>query len=291
MQIFVWNERYVTGEAIVDSEHRELVRLINWVIEHQSTATPAGEIENVLGQLVQYAMTHFSHEEQLMASVECDPRFFSLHQNLHRDFASQIGKMREFPDAGADLGFLLRFLSSWLAHHILGTAQSMARHIRKIRAGMAPAQAYDEESQIQTDPATATLLEGMNTLFRLVAARNSELQKSNASLESQVALRTRALSESNEQLLLEQGRLKLAMQQVEITQKKLLESEHRRAETSKRNMEQLLAQIIESDPVPTFVIDAEHRVTHWNTACAKISGLSAAEMVGSRNQWRAFYPT
>ena len=51
-----------------------------------------------------------------------------------------------------------------------------------------------------------------------------------------------------------------------------------------------LAQIIDNSPVPTFVIDAEHRLTHWNLACANITGLSASEMIGTRQQWAAFYP-
>ncbi|MBU1363816.1 MAG: PAS domain-containing protein [Gammaproteobacteria bacterium] len=189
-----------------------------------------------------------------------------------------------------DLEFLLRFLSSWLAHHILGIDQSMARQIRKIRAGMTPEQAFEEEKHMVADPATTSLLSGMNAMFRMIAARNDELEKANTTLEAQVAARTRALTQTNEQLLVEQGRIKLAMQQVEMTQRKLLESEHRRAEASRRNMQQLLAQIIDGDPVPTFVIDANHQITHWNQACAMISGLPAADMVGTNEQWKAFYP-
>ena len=29
-----------------------------------------------------------------------------------------------------------------------------------------------------------------------------------------------------------------------------------------------LSQIIDGSPVPTFVIDEDHSVTHWNRACA-----------------------
>jgi signal transduction histidine kinase len=130
----------------------------------------------------------------------------------------------------------------------------------------------------------------MNVMFRLIAARNDELEKANATLEAQVVARTQALSQTNEQLVLEHGRLQQALQQVETTQKKLLESEHKRAEATKRNMTQLLAQIIDGDPVPTFVIDASHRITHWNRACALISGFSASEMVGTKDHWKAFYP-
>jgi len=51
-----------------------------------------------------------------------------------------------------------------------------------------------------------------------------------------------------------------------------------------------LAQIVDNSPVPTFVLDIDHRITHWNRACEKIIGVSAADMVGTTEQWRAFYP-
>lgn len=288
MDIFVWNDSFVTGQPQVDTEHQGLVTLINWIIEHQSTSTPPEEIDKVLAQLVEYAVTHFQHEEELMASTGCDPRFVEIHHNVHVDFGQQVVRMRDMQSG--DLEFLLRFLSSWLAHHILGMDQSMARQIRKIQAGIPPEQAFNEEKNMVADPATTSLLSGMNAMFRMIAARNDELEKVNTTLEAQVEARTQALTQTNEQLLVEQGRLKLAMQQVEMTQKKLLESEHKRAEASKRNMQQLLAQIIDGDPVPTFVIDANHQITHWNQACAMISGLPAAKMVGTTEQWKAFYP-
>lgn len=288
MDVFAWNDSFITGEPVVDTEHQGLVRLINWIIEHQSTSTPPEEIDKVLVQLVQYAVTHFRHEEELMAETGCDPRFIETHRNVHADFGLQVGRMREMQGDG--LEFLLRFLCSWLAHHILGMDQSMARQIRKIRAGVAAQKAYEEEQSQIADPATTSLLRGMNAMFRMIAARNDELQLANATLEAQVEVRTQELTKTNEQLVVEQGRLKLAMQQIELTQKKLLESEHKRAEATKRNMQQLLAQIIDGDPVPTFVIDARHRITHWNQACAMISGLPATEMVGTTNQWKAFYP-
>ena len=50
-----------------------------------------------------------------------------------------------------------------------------------------------------------------------------------------------------------------------------------------------LAKIIEGSPVPTFVLDAEHTITHWNKACESVIGVTASAMVGTKNQWRAFY--
>lgn len=41
--------------------------------------------------------------------------------------------------------------------------------------------------------------------------------------------------------------------------------------------------------VPTFVLDAEQRVMIWNKACERLTGVSAAEVIGTREHWRAFY--
>ena len=136
MDAFVWNESYVTGETVVDDEHRELVRIINWIIEHQSLSDEGTEVDDVLAKLVNYAVNHFAHEEKLMIQSGCDPHFVKVHVNVHQDFARQVGKMREFPANQTNIEYLLRFLSSWLAHHILGIDQSMARQIRKIRTGV-----------------------------------------------------------------------------------------------------------------------------------------------------------
>lgn len=62
---------------------------------------------------------------------------------------------------------------------------------------------------------------------------------------------------------------------------RLFESERKRSLETKRNMEQFLAQIVDGDPVPTLVINAQHEVTRWNKACALVSGVPAEEMIGT----------
>ena len=50
-----------------------------------------------------------------------------------------------------------------------------------------------------------------------------------------------------------------------------------------------LAQIIDGSPVVTFVLDREHRITHWNRACEILTKVSAATALGTREAWRPFY--
>lgn len=41
--------------------------------------------------------------------------------------------------------------------------------------------------------------------------------------------------------------------------------------------------------VPTFVLDHDCRVLIWNRACERLTGVPAAEIVGTSDHWRAFY--
>ena len=50
-----------------------------------------------------------------------------------------------------------------------------------------------------------------------------------------------------------------------------------------------LAEIMDANPVPCFVIDAQHRVIHWNKGCEQVLGIAASEVIGSSNHWQAFY--
>jgi PAS domain S-box-containing protein len=47
-------------------------------------------------------------------------------------------------------------------------------------------------------------------------------------------------------------------------------------------------QILQGSPVPTFVIDRNHFITHWNAACEQATGFAADEMVGTKKQWLVF---
>jgi len=269
MDAFVWDQRFTTGEPTVDTEHRELVRLINQIIESQSKYADAATIGDILDRLVAYAALHFANEEALMAESGCDPRFIAKHTAVHKGFADQVIKLKSMPSGSITLPNLVNYLTAWLAQHILGMDQSMARQINAIRAGSSAVAAYAAEDAHVADPATSSMLDAMAALFRIISERNDALDEANRNLEAKVAERTDALRESN---------------------RKLLESEHRRATEARRHLQYFLSQIVDGDPVPTLVIDAEHRITHWNKACAAICALPAEQMVGSNEQWKAFYP-
>lgn len=68
-------------------------------------------------------------------------------------------------------------------------------------------------------------------------------------------------------------------------------TERRRAEAALRDSEAYLAQIVDGSSVAMLVIDAGHRVTHWNRACEAMTGMQARDVIGTNTQWKAFYPS
>jgi len=51
----------------------------------------------------------------------------------------------------------------------------------------------------------------------------------------------------------------------------------------------LLMGCIGGSPIPAFVIDREHRLIYWNRALEELSKIRAEEVIGTSQQWRAFY--
>lgn len=66
-------------------------------------------------------------------------------------------------------------------------------------------------------------------------------------------------------------------------------AERKQAEENLQESRDRLTQIIHGSSIPTFVIDQNHRITHWNKALERLTGISSAETVGTSNQWKAFY--
>jgi len=61
------------------------------------------------------------------------------------------------------------------------------------------------------------------------------------------------------------------------------------AERAVREGERRLFSVIEGSPTPTFVVGLDHKLIYWNRALEKLSRIPAEEVIGTNQQWRAFY--
>lgn len=58
----------------------------------------------------------------------------------------------------------------------------------------------------------------------------------------------------------------------------------------RKQAEENLAKIIDGSTIPAFVINSEHKITHWNIAVESLTGVRREDVVGTKKQWIAFYP-
>jgi len=66
-------------------------------------------------------------------------------------------------------------------------------------------------------------------------------------------------------------------------------TDRKQAREALQKSELKLKQAIQGNSFPTFIIDNNHIITHWNKACESLTGFSASEVVGTKKQWLVFY--
>lgn len=103
----------------------------------------------------------------------------------------------------------------------------------------------------------------------------------------------------------EKTRIKRKIQAEEIDRKEIIDlfddystrirknadNENKYLESEREDLieiEKELSQIIQGSMIPTFIINNEHIITHWNTACEDLTGQKAYELVGTDRQWVPF---
>ncbi|WP_370278925.1 GGDEF domain-containing protein [Pontibacterium sp.] len=203
MESFRWDSSFLTGINEVDDQHHRLVDIINQfgdLLAEQNEVTTLA-MEGLLQELIEYTHYHFSEEEQFMEAAGIDPRHLKPHKEAHKHFIEEVLNIRsELRENGLASGEpVLKFLTHWLAYHILGTDMSMSRQIAAIHAGSSGAEAFDQEER-ERATSTEPLLHALNGLFQQVSKRNRQLTELNRTLEERVEARTHELAEANARL-------------------------------------------------------------------------------------------
>lgn len=197
--LFNWTDNFLTGLDFVDLQHQELVSLINnlAVLILNNSQISQADFKAAHQALLDYTRYHFKEEITQMKALNLDIRHREYHAKEHQTFIQMIRDM----DIGLHTSTqqnseLLTWLTNWLAYHILGTDQSMARQIHLIQQGSTPSRAYEDDQHLATS-SSEPLVAVLKILFQTVCKRNRSLHALNEELEQRVQQRTAELKEAN----------------------------------------------------------------------------------------------
>jgi len=122
-----WSSRYAVGIEVIDGQHREMLELVNRVLEGLRVGREPDELVEVLRELVRCTEHHFATEERLMDELGAKA---ARHRAEHRRLVESLRRFTDQLDAEA-LGRGPRFLRQWLLEHIEAIDRPFAAFLRK----------------------------------------------------------------------------------------------------------------------------------------------------------------
>jgi hemerythrin-like metal-binding protein len=118
MDKVIWNEEWNSGNQTIDSQHRKLVKIINDLIELQSSPNRIKESQ-ILLDLINYIKYHFDDEERIMELA--DFPMLAQHKEEHKFFKLKVANLSRdiFKKKHNVSAEVLNFLKTWLIEHII----------------------------------------------------------------------------------------------------------------------------------------------------------------------------
>jgi hemerythrin-like metal-binding protein len=131
MGLFTWNEGYLLGVPLIDSEHKKLFAIADELNEAVIHGDNTRTQKNLLTRFIDNLVTHFEHEEGLMSHYRYPD--VEDHADEHRALAAQMTKTKQKLDAGAIAlpADTMKSLRNWFDRHIRRNDQLAVRHIRE----------------------------------------------------------------------------------------------------------------------------------------------------------------
>lgn len=129
MALLVWQDDLNIGIDVIDNQHKRIVEMLNHLHAAQQSLQQLAVAE-VIDELVDYTMSHFAFEEELME--EAGYPFCAAHKRVHDIFGKRVSDYRLRFQAGEDVTDELRtMLSRWLFNHIRGDDQAYAESVKR----------------------------------------------------------------------------------------------------------------------------------------------------------------
>ncbi len=121
-----WSASLSVGVREIDRQHQKLVELLNRLYAAMKSGQGQDTLGKLLGELVDYTVHHFGHEEKLFARHGYPEA--KAHAREHEALKAKVGEFAAAFKAGkAQITTdILNFLKNWVINHIKGTDKKYA---------------------------------------------------------------------------------------------------------------------------------------------------------------------
>jgi hemerythrin-like metal-binding protein len=132
----MWDKSLAVGVKIIDTQHQELFKQVNGLLEAMMKGQGKPEIEKLLGFLAKYVLEHFAAEERLMTQYKYPA--MPTHKQQHADFVKKFLELKAIFDVKGPTGdvsiALNRFVCGWLREHIGTTDTAFGKFLQQAGA-------------------------------------------------------------------------------------------------------------------------------------------------------------
>lgn len=120
-----------TGNALIDSQHKQLIEAINQLLAACAAGQGRTELEKTTKFLYDYTSKHFSDEEKLQ--IQSGYPDYANHKKYHEAFKVVVaGLSKKINEQGATIplvGEVNGAVAGWLINHIKKEDTKVAAHI------------------------------------------------------------------------------------------------------------------------------------------------------------------
>ena len=136
--LYQWESNLETGCEEIDSQHKELIKLVNKLIEASSSGKSANLVSESLDFLTSYAVRHFADEEKLQIDFKYPD--YPAHKRKHDDFKVVVGELVQRVKKEGPTEKIIEDVSStigsWLLEHIMGDDFRMANYVKASKSAL-----------------------------------------------------------------------------------------------------------------------------------------------------------
>lgn len=119
MEKILWDKSFSVGVRELDEQHKQIIIMVNTLIEMNNTKVDSEIISDTLTKMTQYAIGHFEKEEQYM--LEYGYPEYSFQRSQHQEFKRKtVNFCMETMVHNVTVPLeIFTYLRSWWTNHIL----------------------------------------------------------------------------------------------------------------------------------------------------------------------------